>query len=389
MKFDFDEIVDRKNTNCVKYDKLDHFFGKEDLLPMWVADTDFKIPPCITEAVVDRAKHEVYGYSYRGDSCIKAVQDWLTTRHNWTVPREWISSSPGVVTALSLLLMSLTEKGDRIAVQPPVYHPFFHVVNDTERSLVHNPLKRTDSGYEMDFEQLEELAKEGLKAIIISNPHNPVGRVWTKEELERLGNLAVTYDFLIISDEIHQDLIYKGHTHVPMAGISDEIAEKTITCIAPSKTFNVAGLMSSVIIIPNAKLLKKYEKLLSALHLDSGNLFGHIAMEAGYKHGAEWLDQLMEYLKGNVDFLREYLKENIPQIKMVEPEATFLIWLDCRELGMRTEKINQLFLNEAKVALNKGTTFGKEGDGYMRLNIGCPRSVLKEGLDKIRMVLNK
>nr|WP_320117148.1 MalY/PatB family protein [uncultured Marinifilum sp.] len=384
MKYNFDEIIKRKSSNSIKYDKLKEYFGKEDLLPFWVADTDFKVPTCISNAIIKRAKHEIYGYSFRGENCIKSVQNWLKTRHNWKIDKEWISSSPGVVTALSLLLMSLTEKGDKIAVQPPVYHPFFHVVNDTERTLVQNPLTRTKTGYEMDFDNLEELAKEGLQAIIISNPHNPVGRVWTKEELLKLGEIAKKYDFLIISDEIHQDLIYKTHKHIPISSLSDDLAQRTITCIAPSKTFNVAGLASSIIIIPNRKLKNTYEKLLNAMHLNSGNLFGHIAMQAGYEQGAEWLDQLMDYLQGNVEFVREYLKENIPEIKLSEPEATYLLWLDCRKLGLSSEKLNRLFIDTAEVALNKGTTFGKEGEGYMRLNIGCPKSVLKKGLEKIK-----
>ncbi|MCT4603444.1 MAG: pyridoxal phosphate-dependent aminotransferase [Marinifilum sp.] len=381
MKYNFDEIIDRKNTNSVKYDKLKHYFGKDDLLPFWVADTDFNVPQCISDAIINRANHAIYGYSFRGNECIKSVQNWLKNRHNWIVNEEWVSSSPGVVTALSLLLMSLTEKGDKIAVQPPVYHPFFHVVNDTGRTLVHNPLIRTNNSYKMDFEHLEQLAKEGLKAIIISNPHNPVGRVWTKDELLKLGELAAIYDFLIISDEIHQDLIYKKHKHIVLASLSDDLANRTITCIAPSKTFNVAGLASSVIIIPNQQLKKTYEKLLCAMHLDSGNLFGHVAMQAGYEHGADWLEQLLDYLQGNVDFVRDFLEKNIPEIKLVEPEATYLLWLDCRKLGISSEKLNQILIEKGNLALNKGTTFGKEGNGYMRLNIGCPNSMLREGLE--------
>lgn len=389
MKYNFDKIIDRKNTNSVKYDKLEHYFGKEDLLPFWVADTDFNVPDCISNAIIKRAEHAIYGYSFRGKDCILSVQNWLKNRHDWEVKEEWISSSPGVVTALSLLLMSLTEKGDKIAVQPPVYHPFFHVINDTERSLVHNPLIRTENSYEMDFEHLEQLAKDGLKAIIISNPHNPVGRVWTKDELLQLGEIAKKYDFLIISDEIHQDLIYKNHKHISLASLSDDLAQRTITCIAPSKTFNVAGLASSVIIIPNQELKKTYEKLLCAMHLDAGNLFGHVAMQAGYEHGAEWLNQLMEYLQCNVDYVREFLKKNIPEIKLVNPEATYLLWLDCRDLNISSEKLNQILINEAGLALNKGTTFGKEGNGYMRLNIGCPKSMLTKGLIILQQTVNQ
>ncbi|MDE5418703.1 pyridoxal phosphate-dependent aminotransferase [Labilibaculum sp. DW002] len=389
MRYNFDEIIERKNTDCVKYDKLESYFGAKDLLPLWVADMDFKVPPCISEAIIERANHEIYGYTFRGDSCIKSIQNWLKTRHDWAIPKDWISSSPGVVTGLSILLMSLTNEGDQIAIQSPVYHPFAQVINDTKRKLVVNPLRLTDEGYQMDFEQLEELAKNGLTALVLSNPHNPVGRVFTKEELVQLGNLANTYDFLIISDEIHQDLIYEGYKHIPLASLSDELAQRTITCIAPSKTFNVAGLASSVIIIPNAKLKQKFETLLSSLHLNSGNLFGHTAMQAGYEDGAEWLDQLMDYLKGNVDFLRSYLKENIPTIKLIEPEATYLLWLDCRSLNIDTEKLNKLLIQKAGLALNKGTTFGNDGEGFLRINIGCPRSVLEKALEKIKLIVDE
>ena len=389
MRYNFDEIIERKNTDCVKYDKLESYFGAKDLLPLWVADMDFKVPPCISEAIIERANHEIYGYTFRGDSCIKSIQNWLKTRHDWAIPKDWISSSPGVVTGLSILLMSLTNEGDQIAIQSPVYHPFAQVINDTKRKLVVNPLRLTDEGYQMDFEQLEELAKNGLTALVLSNPHNPVGRVFTKEELVQLGNLANTYDFLIISDEIHQDLIYEGYKHIPLASLSDELAQRTITCIAPSKTFNVAGLASSVIIIPNAKLKQKFETLLSSLHLNSGNLFGHTAMQAGYEDGAEWLDQLMDYLKGNVDFLHSYLKENIPTIKLIEPEATYLLWLDCRSLNIDTEKLNKLLIQKAGLALNKGTTFGNDGEGFLRINIGCPRSVLEKALEKIKLIVDE
>ncbi|WP_372752751.1 MalY/PatB family protein [Labilibaculum sp.] len=389
MPYNFDEIIKRENTDCVKYDKLNAYFGKEKLLPLWVADMDFKVPPCISEAIIKRANHEIYGYTYRGEECILSIQNWLQNRHNWAVSKDWISSSPGVVTALAILLLSLTKEDDNIAVQSPVYHPFYHVTNDTKRNLVKNPLRRTEAGYEMDFEHLEKLAKKGLKAILLSNPHNPVGRVWTKSELIQLGKLAQKYDFLIISDEIHQDLVYKNHTHIPIASLSDELAQRTITCIAPSKTFNVAGLASSVVIIPNQNLKKQYEKMLNSLHLNNGNLFGHIAMQAGYEKGAEWLDELMEYLEGNVNFLRSYIEKNMPKIKLVEPEATYLLWLDCRSLGINTEQLNQRLINEAGLAFNKGTTFGEEGEGYFRINIGCPRSILEQALVQLKSIVNQ
>jgi len=389
MQYNFDEIIDRKNTDSVKYDKLSEYFGKDDLLPLWVADMDFKVPPCISNAIIDRANHEIYGYSFRGEACIASVQNWLEKRHDWQVRTDWISSSPGVVTALSLILLSLTKEGDVVVVQPPVYHPFYHVVRDTKREIKRNPLRRIANSYEMDFLQLEELAKEGVSAILLSNPHNPIGRVWTKNELLKLGELAIKYDFLIISDEIHQDLVFKASLHIPVASLSDELAQRTITCVAPSKTFNVAGLASSVIIIPNTQLKIKYEKLLVSLHLNSGNVFGHVAMKAGYEHGEEWLEQLLVYLEGNVNFLQNYLRDNLSQITMIEPQATYLVWLDCRKLGLSSEQFYQLAINDAGIALNKGTTFGIEGEGYMRMNIGCPRSILERALNQLKEVILK
>lgn len=387
MHYNFDEIIERRNTDSVKYDQLELYFGKEDLLPLWVADMDFKVPPCISEAVINRAKHKIYGYSFRSDDCISSVKNWLRKRHQWDIKEGWISSSPGVVTALSMLVMSLTKEGDRIAIQPPVYHPFFQVVKDTKRELVFNPLKRTAVGYEMDFEQLEELAKKGIKALILSNPHNPVGRVWKKEELLQLGLIAKKYNFLIISDEIHQDLILPGYSHIPLASLSEDLAQRTITCIAPSKTFNIAGLSSSIVVIPNSELKQKYDELLSALHLNLGNLFGHVAMRAGYEQGEEWLNQLMIYLCENIKFLRTYLNENLPEIKLIEPEATYLVWLDCRSIKMNTEELHHHLIEHANIALNKGTTFGLEGEGYFRMNIGCPRVFLKEALERMKLAI--
>jgi len=388
MKFNFDKTIDRFHTDSIKYDKLKEHYGIDNLLPMWVADMDFASPPCITEAIVKRTQHAIFGYSFRSDECISNIQEWLKTRHNWLIQPEWITSSPGIVTALSLLIMSLTDKKDKIAIQPPVYQPFFNVIKDTNRELHLNPLKLIEGKYVIDFDHLIGLAKNGLKAIIICNPHNPVGRVWNKYELLKLGQIAEEYDFLIISDEIHQDLIYTPHKHIPIASLSPEIANRTITCIAPSKTFNVAGLASSVVIIPNSHIKMKYDKLLTSLHLENGNIFGHIAMQAGYGEGEEWLDALLQYLKENLDFIREYLKKNLPQLRLIEPQATFLAWIDFSSLELSSEQFNKIISDEEGVALSPGTCFGIEGEGFTRLNFGCPRSTLKIALLKIHKKIN-
>ncbi|MFA8432947.1 MAG: MalY/PatB family protein [Marinifilaceae bacterium] len=389
MKYNFDEINDRKNTHCVKYDRLEENFGSPDLLPLWVADMDFKTPECIVKAIQKRASHEIYGYTFRDTGCNRAIKNWLLQKHGWKIEEEWLSSSPGVVTALSISVMAFTNPGDRIAVQPPVYFPFFQVIKDNDRELIHNPLIREGNSYRMDFDHLEQLAQEGLKMLILCSPHNPVGRVWSHEELNRLAEICTKYDILVLADEIHSDLVFEEYKHIPFASISEDMAQRTITCIAPSKTFNVAGLASSAIIIPNKNLKLKYNQLLHNLHLNLGNLFGHEAMRAGYQEGGPWLKELMEYLKGNVELVRNFLKENLPNVKLIEPESTYLLWLDFNALEMDTDTLQDLMLTEGKVALNKGTTFGPGGEGFLRMNIACPRSIVQEALERIKKALDK
>ena len=387
MQYNFDQIITRSNTNCIKHDDLITHFGTNDVLPLWVADMDFMAPPCITKALIKRAEHPIYGYTFRSKQCNDAMIHWVENRHHWTIDYRWITSSPGVVTALSLAIQALTSPGDKIAIQPPVYTPFFQVVEDNQRELVCNPLLLKNGQYSMNLDHLEDLAKQGLKMIILSNPHNPVGRVWTHYELEQLGEICIKYDLIVISDEIHCDLTFKGHSHTPLASISQEMAQRTVTCMAPSKTFNVAGLASSVIIIPNQIFKQKYDHQLNALHLNLGNIFGHTAMQAGYQEGAQWLKELMQYLQGNVNFIREFLKQHLPNIHLIEPQGTYLIWLDCRELEMSDDELQKFMITEAKVALNAGNTFGESGNGFLRMNIGCPISLIKEALIRIQKAL--
>lgn len=379
----FDKKIQRQNTNCVKYDNLNVFFGTEDVLPLWVADMDFEVPSCISKAIKERAEHKIYGYSFRSDKCINAAISWIKKKHQWTVNKEWVTSSPGVVTALSISVMSLTEPGDKIIIQSPVYPPFYGVVNDNNRTLLNNKLIFKDGRYTMDFENLEYLARQGAKMIILCNPHNPIGRVWTKDELIKLGEICKIHDILILSDEIHCDLVFKDFKHIPIASLSEDLASRTICCMAASKTFNIAGLASSIIIIPNKDLRDKFNQQLEALHLNLGNLFGHTAMEAAYLYGEEWLKQLMDYIEKNADFVKEFLGKNLPQVKYIKTEATYLLWLDFSAFDMNDKDLQTFMVNKAKLALNPGINFGEGGEKFLRMNIACPRATLQEGLDRL------
>ncbi len=380
---DFDKIIDRKDTNCMKYDSLLEMYGSDDLLPMWIADTDFSVPKCISDAIRERVEHDIYGYTFRGQDVIEAFLSWSKRRYAWKVKNEWVTSSPGVVTALSLSIMAYSKKGDKILIQPPVYPPFFQIVKDSGRRVIESPLILNEDKYLIDFDDLERKFLGGIKIMILCNPHNPVGRAWSKEELKRIGDLCIKYGVLLISDEIHADLYLPGNRHIPMASVSEEIANITVTAMAPSKVFNVAGLSSSIVIIPNFELKEKYDDILNRLHLGLGNVFGHTALKAGYSCADKWVDELMFYIKSNVDFAKKYLKDNLPKVKMIEPDATFLLWLDFSQYGKSNEELNELFVTKGKIALNNGNTFGREGEGFFRLNIGCPQALLKEGLDRI------
>lgn len=388
MHYNFDENIDRLNTNCIKYDGLFHFFGSSELLPMWVADMDFRTPHFIINALKNRLEHEVLGYSLRPDSLFEAAAAWMKRRHGWEVKKEWIVFTPGVVPAINIAVLAHTSPGDSIITQPPVYFPFFNAVTDHGRKLVYNQLFMVNGRLEVDFHDLEEKCRQGAKMIIISSPHNPGGNVWTREELLKIAAICLRHNVLILSDEIHCDLVYKPFRHTPMASLSDEIAAKTITFIAPSKTFNVSGLSSSLAIIPDENLRKQFVSTLDHLHIGLGNIFGNVAMEAAFTYGDEYVDALMEYLAGNVALVESFLETHIPQIKPVRPEATFLVWLDCRGTGMTDSELRDFFMNKARLALNQGIQFGPGGEGFMRLNIGCPRATLLEGLNRLKLAFS-
>ncbi len=387
MKYNFDKSIDRLGTSSVKWDYLNRVFGNSDVLPMWVADMDFEVPQPVIDAVVKRAQHGIYGYTEKPDSFYSSIASWLEKRHGWHISKDWISVCPGVVPAISLSVLSFTEPGDKVLVQTPVYYPFFSSIESNDRIIVNNQLKQENGKYFIDFEDLESKLGRGVTAMILCSPHNPVGRVWSREELGKVGELCLKHNVLLISDEIHSDLVYAGNLHIPIASISEELAQRTVTCIAPSKTFNIAGLATSIAIMQNEDLRKKFNDTIKCLGIEMSNLFGITALEAAYTNGYEWLDQLLAYLEGNVDLLMDYFESNIPGIKVSRPEGTYLIWLDCRELGMNQKDLVSFFINKAHVGLNDGAVFGAGGEGFMRMNIACPRSLLAETLNRIEQAV--
>lgn len=383
--YNFDEIIDRKHSNCVKYDGYQDIYGADGLIPLWVADMDFKTPDFVFDAIKERINHPVLGYFIHSDGFYRSIIQWMERRHQWQVEKDWIYFAPGIVPGLAFLVQAFTAPGDKVLLQTPVYHPFYYVVQNQNREIVRNPLHLVEDHFEMDYEDLEAKLKAGVKMMILCNPHNPLGRCWTKEELRKVGELCLQYHCLLVSDEIHSDLMMPGYKHTPVANISKEIAENTITCMAPSKTFNIAGLATSEIIIPNENLRKQFEKVMyDGVHLFVGNIFGELALEACYTYGEEWLEQLLVYLKKNVDFVQQYIKENLPEIKTFRHEATYLPWLDFSGFRMSHEELFRKLADQARVALNDGQIFGEEGRCCFRINVACPKSTLEKAMEQIR-----
>ncbi len=385
----FDQVVDRRNTHCMKWDGATELYGTECVIPMWIADMDFRPPESVVQSVCERAVHGVYGYERKPQSYLQAVVGWLKNRHHWEIPPEWICNSPGVVSGLSLALQLFTKPEDKILIQPPVYPPFFSAIQGNRRVVVESPLVIEEGRYTMDFNHLEQEFAQGVKLMILCSPHNPVGRVWTREELQTLAELALTYQVLLLSDEIWSDLVFPLHNHIPIASLSKEIAEQTITFMAPSKTFNLAGFYTSHIVIPHETHRKAFHEITQSLSLNHNNLFGLVAAECAYTKGEPWLTELLSYLEGNIEFAIQYLADLKPQIKVIRPEGTFLLWLDCRGLEMEPSKQNQFFVAKAGVALNDGASFGKLGQGFQRMNVGCPRRVVHEALSRIDLALTE
>lgn len=386
--WNFDELVDRSNTNSVKYDLRTLKFGKDNVIPMWVADMDFKTPAFIIDAVKKRAAHEIYGYTFRGSSFDKAVMHWMEYKHGWKVQKKWITFSPGVVSALSAAVLAFTSPGDKVIVQPPVYFPFYSSIQNFGRRVINNQLIEKNGNYFIDFDDLEQQIDSRTKMLMFCSPHNPVGRVWTKEELKRLADICVRHDLIVVSDEIHSDLVFEPNKHIPLATISDEIAERTISTFAPSKTFNVAGLSTSAIIINNEKLKKRFDNFMQDLHISGGNIFGTIALEAAYTHGADWLADLMNYLSVNIQMVKDFTEKPNIKIKMKVPESTYLLWLDFREYDLPEEEINKLIIEKAGLGFNPGSIFGPGGKGFQRMNIACPHSIVEKALNNLEKVFS-
>ncbi|MBQ4434286.1 MAG: PatB family C-S lyase [Bacteroidales bacterium] len=383
MKYNFDEIIHRDNTGCLKYDIRKEIFGTSDVIPMWIADMDFKTPDFILNALKERLEHPVMGYFFHPDSYYQAIVDWMQKRHQWNISAKWICFSPGVVAGLSFLVQIFTEKNDKVLIQTPVYPPFYEVVEKNGRELIFNPLVINGDHYEMDLNDLEEKLKQHPKMMIISNPHNPVGRCWTPAELRAVAELSLKYNCLLISDEIHSDLMMTGYKHTPVATLSEEIAQNTITCMAPSKTFNLAAMFTSEIIIPNSELRTRFKNFMNDTVHIYGNVFGSIASQAAYTHGADWLDQLCRYLTGNVAYCQQFIADNLPQLKTYRHEATYLLWVNFKGLGLTHEQLSEKLIKEAHLGLNDGKAFGTAGDNFMRINLACPRSTVEEAMHRI------
>lgn len=380
----FDEIIDRKNTNSIKFDFTKQRGMPEDVLPLWVADMDFKVPEKVLAAISERTAHGIFGYTEVGEDYFGALKGWMEKRHNWSIERKWLVKTPGVVYALAMAIQAFTEEGDSVMLQQPVYYPFREVIESNRRKKIDNTLYLgADGKYHMDLEDFERKAKEyDVKLFVLCSPHNPVGRVWSREELEKLGEICIRRNILVVSDEIHQDFVFYGK-HTVFADLSEDLKNRTITCTSPSKTFNLAGLQISNILIANSQLRHRFKTQITASGYSQLNTLGLTACEAAYRYGEEWHTKLMEYLQGNIEFVRSYLSEKIPQIKLIEPEGTYLLWLDFRGLGLTEKEKENLIVNKAGLWLDAGTMFGESGAGFERINIACPRALLRQALEKL------
>lgn len=379
MKYDFDTIVPRRGTNSYKWDTP----KEKNVLPMWVADMDFRTPPFVMEALRKRLEHEVLGYTFACEEWYTSIINWLQNRHGWKVKREELTFMPGIVRGLAFAIQCFTEKGDKVMVMPPVYHPFFLVTEKNKREVVYSPLVLRDGQYYIDFDRFRKDI-QGCKLLILSNPHNPGGRVWTREELEQIAEICYESKTLVISDEIHADLTLPPYQHITFALVSEKARQNSLVFMSPSKAFNMPGLASSYCIIENKEICRCFQEYMEASELSEGHLFAYLSVAAAYSNGTEWLDQVLAYIQSNIDFTDAFLSEYIPNIKMIRPQASYLVFLDCRTLGLNQKELVDLFVDGAHLALNDGTMFGKEGEGFMRLNVACPRSVLEKALKQLK-----
>ena len=390
MQYDFDTPIDRTHTWSIKHDFKKENGKADDILPLWVADMDFRSPDSVVEALKKAVDHGIFGYSRADESYFDAVAAWYQKRHHLTLQPEWMTCTPGIVFALSIAVRAFTQEGDAVLIQPPFYHPFSRAILRNKRTLVENPLVLKDGHYEMDLEDLEQkVLDEHVKLMILCNPHNPVGRVWTREELTALADICLRHHVYVISDEIHGDFVWQGHEQTPYASISEEACLHSMMCTAPSKTFNLAGMATSNLFIPDPEMRRKFRSELLDVGQENMNRLGLFACRAAYEGGGEWLDQLIGYLAGNLALVRDFCKNRVPQIQLVEPEGTYLAWLDCRELGMTDDELMAFFSDEAKVWLDPGTHSGEQGSGFMRFNLGSSRSVIAQALDQIEAAWKK
>ena len=380
MTYDFDKIIDRSGSGDLKHEVLKERYGRSDLLPLWVADMDFETPQFITDALRQRLDHSLFGYTVVPDELWTSIIQWIRDHHQWEVKREWLTYIPGIVKGIGMAINVFVKEDEKVIIQPPVYHPFRLTPEGNGRKVVYNPLKEVNGTYEMDFEQLTEVVDDKCRLLILSNPHNPAGVCWPKETLQRLAHFCFEHNIIVISDEIHADMALFGNKHIPFASVSDEAAQISITFGAPSKTFNIAGIVSSYAIVPNDSLRRRFYTWLEANELNDPPLFSPIATIAAYTQGEDYRQQMLRYIEDNIRFVENYCREHLPKIKPWRPQASFLVWLDCRDLGLSHDALVDLFVNRAHLALNDGAMFGIGGSGFMRLNVGAPRSVLRQAL---------
>jgi cystathionine beta-lyase len=388
--YDFDKITERKGTGAIKTDVLGKVYGKDDLIPLWVADMDFETPDFIVEALKKRMEHPIFGYTALPENYWETVSKWIEDRHGWKTQCSWMTFIPGIVKGIGMAVNALLEKDEKVIIQPPVYHPFRLIPQKNGREVVFNPLRQMEDGtYEMDFENLEAVCDERCRMLILSNPHNPAGIVWSRKTLEKLAEFCHSRKIIVVSDEIHCDMALFGNRHIPFASVSEKAAQCSITFGAPSKTFNIAGIVSSYAIVPDEKLRERFFRWLEASELSAAHLFAPIATMAAFNHGEEWRQQMISYIEGNIRFIEDFCAENLPQIKPLRPQASFLVWLDCRGLGLGHDDLIDLFVNKAGLALNDGEMFSPGGEGFMRLNVGTSRKILEQAMNRLQMTYPK
>ncbi|MGE6257574.1 MalY/PatB family protein [Heyndrickxia sporothermodurans] len=379
----FDRVINRKSTSSVKWDNLEMVYGEKDLLPMWVADMDFQPPEAVINALQHRLAHGIFGYTVIPNSTYEVIQEWEKKRHGWEIEQSWILYNHGVVPSLSLALLAFTKPGDNILVQSPVYTPFFTITENNQRNIINCPLHLENNRYKINFQEFEDALKNNVKLFFLCNPHNPGGRVWNREELIKIGELCKKYNVIIISDEIHGDLVAAPHKHIPIASIDESFLNHVVTCIAPTKTFNLAGLQASSMIVPNQELREKLAKVQEQQGFHTLNSFGIVGMEAAYRYGGEWLDQLLSYIHENIQYVKEVLAQKLPSIKVMVPEGGYLVWLDCRDTGYSDEEIKNRLLKIGRLALEPGTKYGLGGQGFVRMNLGCPKEIVQDGVARL------